>query len=176
MSRHRKGQIRYLAELGLESWINLIEGTAKSCELFASLFGDDKLSHAVPIYRSRCFEGHINYLLPCSAHFSLLSSEYLSLSQPPNDMLTVKAKRLCISISWALGSDLGGWTLHLSPNNQRITLGPNGWTRWGGFDGSHDWFGLSPVGPRWRIIVKYEELHANWLWLFLYKSIRVCKT
>lgn len=62
---------------------------------------------------------------PVPLIFLSFPPEYLSLSQPPNDMLTVKAKRLCISISWALGSDLGGRTLNPSPNNQ-ITRGPNG--------------------------------------------------
>ena len=60
---------RDLAELGLESVVDLIKGTAESGELFASLIGDDKLGHAIPVNVPRCLEGNIDNFLGRSAHF-----------------------------------------------------------------------------------------------------------
>ena len=58
-----------LAELGLEGGVDLIKGASKSGEFFASLFGNDKLSHPIPVYVLRCFECHIHHFLSSSAHF-----------------------------------------------------------------------------------------------------------
>lgn len=59
---------RDLAELGLQLGIDFIEGTAESCELLASLIGDDELGHAFPINGLSDLEGSIGNLLPCSTH------------------------------------------------------------------------------------------------------------
>lgn len=58
-----------LAEFGLEGSVNLIEGTTKRGELFASLIGDQKLAHALPVDFPGGFESHIGNFLPGAAHF-----------------------------------------------------------------------------------------------------------
>lgn len=62
-----------LAELCLEGSVNLIEGTTKSGELFASLIGDQKLGHALPVDVPGGFESYISNFLPGAAHFLSLS-------------------------------------------------------------------------------------------------------
>lgn len=58
-----------LAELGLESGVNLVESTTERGELLTSLIGDQHLGHPFPVYSSSCFERHIDDFLSCSAHF-----------------------------------------------------------------------------------------------------------
>lgn len=68
----REGEIKDgldLAELGLERWVDLVEGAAKSGELFASLVGDQKLCHPLPVYGPRRLQRYIGDFLSRSAHF-----------------------------------------------------------------------------------------------------------
>ena len=66
----------YLAELGLEGLVNLIEGAAEIGELLAGFLGDHELGHAVPVNLLPNLEGlvsHIHHFLPGAAHFLWLS-------------------------------------------------------------------------------------------------------
>nr|POE91767.1 hypothetical protein CFP56_48506 [Quercus suber] len=64
-------EVPYLTELGSEGVVDHVEGTLKSGELLASLVGDGKLSHRIPIYALRCLKCRLTYVLPCSTHVSL---------------------------------------------------------------------------------------------------------
>lgn len=66
-----KKKRRYLAELGFELGVNLVESATEIGELPASLIGDEKLRHSIPIDVPSHLECYIGYFLHRSAHFHL---------------------------------------------------------------------------------------------------------
>jgi len=64
------GERGHLTELCFELGVNLVESATEIRELPASLVGDEKLRHSIPINVPSHLERHIGNFLHRSAHFS----------------------------------------------------------------------------------------------------------